>query len=94
MLGQVATLELTGGPAVIDRYDRSRNINFEIELSGLPLGDVAALVGAAAGGPEAITRRADVSPNGGTGRHQYAGCAARTCARKPASRSQRRQSSS
>jgi multidrug efflux pump subunit AcrB len=34
MLGQVATLELTGGPAVIDRYDRSRNINFEIELSG------------------------------------------------------------
>ena len=44
MLGQVATLELTGGPAVIDRYDRSRNINFEIELSGLPLGDVAASV--------------------------------------------------
>jgi multidrug efflux pump subunit AcrB len=44
MLGQVATLELTGGPAVIDRYDRSRNINFEIELSGLPLGDVAAQV--------------------------------------------------
>jgi multidrug efflux pump subunit AcrB len=40
MLGQVATLELTGGPAVIDRYDRSRNINFEIELSGLPLGEV------------------------------------------------------
>jgi multidrug efflux pump subunit AcrB len=40
MLGQVATLEMTGGPAVIDRYDRSRNINFEIELSGLPLGDV------------------------------------------------------
>jgi multidrug efflux pump subunit AcrB len=44
MLGQVATLELTGGPAVIDRYDRSRNINFEIELSGAPLGDVAAAV--------------------------------------------------
>ncbi|MBX3660031.1 MAG: efflux RND transporter permease subunit [Ramlibacter sp.] len=44
MLGQVATLELTGGPAVIDRYDRSRNINFEIELSGQPLGDVAAKV--------------------------------------------------
>ncbi|HYF19871.1 MAG TPA: efflux RND transporter permease subunit [Ramlibacter sp.] len=40
MLGQVATLELTGGPAVIDRYDRSRNVNFEVELSGLPLGDV------------------------------------------------------
>ncbi len=44
MLGQVATLELTGGPAVIDRYDRSRNINFEVELSGQPLGDVAAAV--------------------------------------------------
>ena len=42
MLGQVATLEMTGGPAVIDRYDRQRNVNFEIELSGLPLGDVAA----------------------------------------------------
>lgn len=44
MLGQVATLELTGGPAVIDRYDRSRNINFEIELSGAALGDVATAV--------------------------------------------------
>jgi multidrug efflux pump subunit AcrB len=40
MLGQVATLELTGGPAVIDRYDRARNVTFEIELSGLPLGEV------------------------------------------------------
>jgi multidrug efflux pump subunit AcrB len=44
MLGQVADLEITGGPAVIDRYDRSRNINFEIELSGQPLGEVAAAV--------------------------------------------------
>jgi len=44
MLGEVATLELTGGPAVIDRYDRSRNINFEIELSGMPLGEVAQAV--------------------------------------------------
>ena len=44
MLGQVATLELAGGPAVIDRYDRSRNVNFEVELSGMPLGDVAAAV--------------------------------------------------
>ncbi|MGH6625940.1 MAG: efflux RND transporter permease subunit [Burkholderiaceae bacterium] len=44
MLGQVATLELSGGPAVIDRYDRSRNVNFEIELSGLPLGEVTAAV--------------------------------------------------
>ena len=44
MLGQVATLEVAGGPAVIDRYDRSRNINFEIELSGVPLGEVTAAV--------------------------------------------------
>jgi multidrug efflux pump subunit AcrB len=44
MLGQVATLEMAGGPAVIDRYDRSRNVNFEVELSGLPLGDVASTV--------------------------------------------------
>ncbi len=41
MLGQVAKLEVTGGPAVIGRYDRARNINFEMELSGLQLGDVA-----------------------------------------------------
>ncbi|WP_432745278.1 efflux RND transporter permease subunit [Methylobacter sp. G7] len=44
MVSQVADLELSSGPAVIDRYDRSRNINFEVELSGLPLGDVAAAV--------------------------------------------------
>jgi multidrug efflux pump subunit AcrB len=44
LLGEVASLELTGGPAVINRYDRSRNINFEIELSGQPLGDVKAKV--------------------------------------------------
>jgi multidrug efflux pump subunit AcrB len=31
---------LTSGPAVINRYDRARNINLEIELSGLPLGEV------------------------------------------------------
>ena len=41
MLGQVATLELSSGPAVIDRYDRSRNVNFEIELSGQQLGEVS-----------------------------------------------------
>jgi multidrug efflux pump subunit AcrB len=45
LLGQVATLEVAGGPAVIDRYDRSRNVNFEIELSGSPLGDVTKAVG-------------------------------------------------
>jgi len=41
-LGQVATLSYSGGPAIINRYDRSRNVNLEIELSGMPLGDVVA----------------------------------------------------
>ena len=40
MLGNVATLTLASGPAQIDRYDRLRNINFEIELNGQPLGQV------------------------------------------------------
>lgn len=41
-LGQVATLRYSGGPALINRYDRARNVNLEIELSGVPLGDVVA----------------------------------------------------
>ena len=40
MLGQVATLEIASGPAEINRYDRARNVNFEIELSGIALGDI------------------------------------------------------
>jgi multidrug efflux pump subunit AcrB len=40
MIGSVASLAITGGPAEIDRYDRLRNINFEIELNGQPLGEV------------------------------------------------------
>ena len=40
MLGNVATLTLDSGPAEIDRYDRLRNINFEIELNQQPLGEV------------------------------------------------------
>ena len=40
MIGNVASLSLAGGPAEIDRYDRLRNINFEIELNGQPLGEV------------------------------------------------------
>jgi multidrug efflux pump subunit AcrB len=40
MIGSVASLSITGGPAEIDRYDRLRNINFEIELNGQPLGEV------------------------------------------------------
>jgi len=44
MLSQVAALEVSGGPAVIDRLNRSRNITFEVELSDVPLGDVTAAV--------------------------------------------------
>lgn len=40
MLGNVATLAIDSGPAEIDRYDRLRNINFEIELNQQPLGSV------------------------------------------------------
>ncbi|MBC7733335.1 MAG: efflux RND transporter permease subunit, partial [Bacteriovorax sp.] len=40
MLGNVATLAIDSGPAQIDRYDRQRNINFEIELNQQPLGQV------------------------------------------------------
>ena len=39
-LGEVATLSVESGPAQIDRYDRLRNVNFEIELNGVPLGEV------------------------------------------------------
>ena len=38
-LSSVADVRLGGGPAVINRYDRARNITFEIELSGVALGD-------------------------------------------------------
>ena len=40
MLGNVATLSIDSGPASIDRYNRQRNVNFEIELNQQPLGDV------------------------------------------------------
>jgi len=40
MLGNVAQLSIGSGPAEIDRYDRMRNINFEIELGAAPLGEV------------------------------------------------------
>jgi multidrug efflux pump subunit AcrB len=40
MIASVATLAIAGGPAEIDRYDRLRNVNFEIELNGQPLGDI------------------------------------------------------
>ena len=40
MLGQVATLELGGGPAIISRLDRDRNITFTIELGDQDLGSI------------------------------------------------------
>ena len=42
MLGNVATLTMATGPAQINRYDRQRNVNFEIELNQQPLGAVQA----------------------------------------------------
>ncbi len=42
-LSNVATIELASGPAQIDRYDRLRNVNFEIELNGMALGRVQEL---------------------------------------------------
>ena len=39
-LTNVASFEIASGPAQIDRYDRLRNINFEIELNQQPLGEV------------------------------------------------------
>ncbi len=39
-LSNVADISIDSGPAQIDRYDRLRNINFEIELNQQPLGDV------------------------------------------------------
>ncbi|MES2584729.1 MAG: efflux RND transporter permease subunit, partial [Pseudomonadota bacterium] len=44
MLSQVATFEMSGGPAVISRLNRVRNVNFEVELSGVPLGEVTEAV--------------------------------------------------
>ncbi|MCK6390579.1 MAG: efflux RND transporter permease subunit [Azonexus sp.] len=39
-LANIADLQIAGGPAEINRYDRLRNINFDIELNGQPLGEV------------------------------------------------------
>ncbi|MBK1719614.1 efflux RND transporter permease subunit [Thiocystis violacea] len=40
MIGSVASLAIDSGPAEIDRYDRLRNVNLEIELNQQPLGEV------------------------------------------------------
>ena len=39
-LGNVASLSIDSGPAQIDRYNRLRNVNFDIELNQQPLGAV------------------------------------------------------
>lgn len=39
-LENVATLELSSGPSQISRFNRMRNISFEVELNNQPLGDV------------------------------------------------------
>jgi multidrug efflux pump subunit AcrB len=41
-LMSVADVSLGAGPARITRYDRSRNVTIEVDLNGLPLGDVIA----------------------------------------------------
>ncbi len=43
-LGSIASFTIESGPAQIDRYDRLRNVNIEVELNNVPLGDVAAAV--------------------------------------------------
>ena len=45
-LENVATLALGSGPAEISRLDRKRNVNIEVQLGGLPLGDVERAVNA------------------------------------------------
>ena len=39
-LSSVASVTIGSGPAQIDRFDRSRNVNIEAELGGLPLGAI------------------------------------------------------
>ncbi|WMJ68212.1 efflux RND transporter permease subunit [Stenotrophomonas sp. 24(2023)] len=39
-LGSVADLDLLAGPAELTRYDRRRNVTLQVELNGLPLGEV------------------------------------------------------
>lgn len=40
MLANVAKIEVGGGIDKIERYDRRRTVNIDIELNGVPLGDV------------------------------------------------------
>lgn len=44
MLGTIAEVNIESGPSQIDRFNRLRNVNFNIELNNQPLGDVAAKI--------------------------------------------------
>lgn len=44
MLDQVAHMAFEGGSSVINRYDRQRNVQFDIELSSIALGDAKTAV--------------------------------------------------
>ncbi|MCK0505467.1 efflux RND transporter permease subunit [Aromatoleum anaerobium] len=44
MLGNVADISIESGPSEIARFDRRRNINFNIELTTHPIGEVEAAV--------------------------------------------------
>jgi multidrug efflux pump subunit AcrB len=60
-LSSVADLSFDSGPAQVDRYDRQRNVNFEVELNGVPLGTASELVEALPSLrqlPQGITRAA------------------------------------
>ncbi|MDR2690547.1 MAG: efflux RND transporter permease subunit [Azoarcus sp.] len=44
LLGEIAALEMSAGPAQIMRYDRSRAIRLEIELGSVAMGDIGKLI--------------------------------------------------
>jgi multidrug efflux pump subunit AcrB len=44
MLSEIATLEMSAGPAQIMRHDRARAIRLEVEPSSVPMGDLVKLV--------------------------------------------------
>ena len=43
-IASVANVQMGSGPAQIDRFDRKRNVTFDVELNGQSLGDVLAKV--------------------------------------------------
>ncbi len=44
MLGSIADIRIDSGPSQIDRFNRLRNVNFNIELNDQQLGDVASKI--------------------------------------------------